>query len=90
MPIEFQISSLRIQVKERMLEGGSKQVRLQQLLALGEARVNSLATLELNQQRRKAFVDRHCGRNEEDFSEGKAILVFQSCMGKMPGKLQFR
>ena len=57
MPIEFQKPSLRIQVWERMPEGDSEQIRLQQLLALGETRVNSLTALELDQQRRKAFVD---------------------------------
>ena len=57
MPIEFQIPSLRIQVRERMPEEESEQIRLQQLLALGETRVNSLAALELEQLRRKAFVD---------------------------------
>ena len=46
--------------------------------------------LELDQQRRKAFVDRHRRRNEERFGEGKAVLVFQTRMGKMPGKLRFR
>ena len=76
MPVEFQIPSLRIQVRERMTEGASEQIRLQQLLALGETRVHSLAVLELDQQRRKAFVDRHRGRNEEMFGEGKAVLVF--------------
>ena len=90
MPVEFQIPSLRIQVRERMTEGASEQIRLQQLLALGETRVNSLAALELDQQRRKAFVDRHRGRNEVKFGEGKAVLVFQTRMGKMPGKLRFR
>ena len=76
MPLEFQIPSLRIQVKERMTEEDSEQIHLQQLLALGETRVHSLAVLELDQQRRKAFVDRHRGRNEEMFGEGKAVLVF--------------
>ena len=73
-----------------MPEGASEQVRLQQLLALGETWVNSLATLELDQQHRKVFVDRHRGRNEVDFGEGKVVLVFQTRMGKMPGKLRFR
>ena len=76
MPVEFQIPSLHIQVKERMTEEASERIRLQQLLALGETRVHSLAVLELDQQRRKAFVDRHRGRNEEMFGEGKAMLVF--------------
>ena len=90
MPVEFQIPSLRIQVRERMTEGASEQIHLQQLLALSETRVNFLVALDLDQQRRKAFVDRHRGRNEEKFGEGKAVLVFQTRMGKMPGKLRFR
>ena len=76
MPVEFQIPSLRIQVRERMPEEESEQVRLQQLLALGKTRVNSLAALELEQLRRTAFVDRHRGRNEKKFGEGTAVLVF--------------
>ena len=35
-------------------------------------------------------MDRHHGRNEEEFGEGKAVLVFQTRMGKMHGKLRFR
>ena len=58
--VEFQIPSLRIHVKERMSEEASEQIHLQQLLALGETRVHSLAILELDQQRRRAFVDQHC------------------------------
>mgnify|MGYP000456311375 CR=1 FL=1 len=42
MPIEFLIPSLRVQVKERLLE----QYRLEQLLELGEHRVASMAELE--------------------------------------------
>ena len=83
MPIEFQ-------VRERMPEEESERLRLQQLLALGETRMNSLAALALEQLCRKAFVDPHRGRNEEEFGEGKAVLVFQTRMGKMPGKLRFR
>ena len=68
----------------------SQQLRLQQLLALGETRVNIMAALELEQLRRNAFVDRHRGRNEEEFEIGRAVLVFQMRMGKMPGNLRFR
>ena len=42
-----------------MFEGASGQVRLQQLLALGETRIHNLAVLELDQPSRKAFVDWH-------------------------------
>ena len=72
-----------------MTEEASEQIRLQQLLALGETRVHNLAVLELDQQRRKAFVDTHHGWNEEMFREGKAVLVFQTRMGKMPGNYAF-
>ena len=90
MLVELQIPSLRIQVKERMMEEASKRICLQQLLALGETRIHNIAVLELDQQRHKAFVNRHRGRNEKMFSKDKAILVFQTRMEKMPGKLRFR
>ena len=73
-----------------MTEGASEQIRLQQLLALGETWVNSLAAVELDQQQRNAFVDRHRRRNKENFGKGRAVLVFQTRMGKMLGKLRFR
>ena len=41
MPIEFQIPNLCIQVREWLSEGQSEQIRLQQLLELGEARVHN-------------------------------------------------
>ena len=81
MPVEFQIPSLRIQVKERMTEETSEKIRLQQLLTLSETRVQSLAILELDQQRRRAFVDRpySCsrhvwGRCQESFLVDGALL----------------
>ena len=63
---------------------------LQQLLALKEERVRSLAILEQEQQRRKAFVNRHQGQTEKMFGVGRVVLVFQTRIGKMPGKLCFR
>ena len=49
-----------------------------------------MGILEQDQQRRKAFVDRHRGCNEEFFEIGIVLLVFQTCMGKMPKKFRFR
>ena len=46
MPIEFQVPSLRVQVKARLPEAQSEQYRLEQLLELGEDRVESMAQLE--------------------------------------------
>ena len=90
MPVEFQVPSLRIQVRERLPKGKSKQIQLQHLLELGKNRVRSMAILEQEQRRRKAFVDRHRHAREKDFTVGKAVLVFQTRMGQMPGKLRFR
>ena len=49
-----------------------------------------MAILEHEQRRRKAFVDRHRGTSEKHFKVGKVVLVFQTRMGQMPGKLRFR
>ena len=72
-----------------MTNKASERIRLQKLLALGVTRVHNIVVLNLDQQCCKAFVDRHRGRNEEMFSEGKAVLVFQTHMGKMLRKLCF-
>ena len=90
MPIEFQEPSLRIQVRDRLSEDKSEQIRLQQLLELGEARVHSMVILDQEQRRHKAFVDRDRVALEKDFAVGKVVLFFQTCMGQMPGKLRFR
>ena len=90
MPVEFQIPSLRIQVKERLSEKESEQIQLATLLELEENRIASLLQLELEQRRRKAFVDRHRRGNEKELEVGKPVLLFQTRMGNMPGKLRFR
>ena len=89
MQVEFEIPSLRIQVRDRLSEAKSEQVRLQHLLKLGEKRVHSMVVLEQEQRRRKAFADRHRNVREKDFVVGKAVLVFQTRMGQMPRKLRF-
>ena len=76
MPVEFQIPSLRIQVRDKLSEAKSEQIWLQQLLELGKTRVYSMVVLEQEQRRRKAFVDRHRNAREKDFVVGKAVLVF--------------
>ena len=90
MPIEFQVPSLRVQVKERLPESQSEQYRLEQLLELGEHRVASMAQLEERRRQRKAFVDSHCKGTEKSLTLGKPVLVFQTRLGTMPGKLRFR
>ena len=46
MPVMFQVPSLRIQVWDRLPEDKSEQIRLQQLLELGETRLRNIAILE--------------------------------------------
>ena len=46
--------------------------------------------LERKQRQTKAFVDRHRRHTENQFAIGKPMLVFQTKMGSMPGKLRFR
>ena len=46
MQIEFQVLSLRFQVKERLSEAQNAKYRLEQLLKLGEHRLASMAQLE--------------------------------------------
>ena len=89
MPIEFQVQSLRVQVKERLPESQSEKYRLEQLLELGEHRVASMAQLEQRQRQRKAFFDRHRKGMEKALTLAKLMLVFQTRLGAMPGKLRF-
>ena len=49
MPVEFQIPSLRIQVKERLSEKDSEKIRLATLCELEENRIASLLQFELEQ-----------------------------------------
>ena len=90
MLIEFQIPSLQIQVKDRPSEKESEKIWLAALCELEEHRIASLMQLELEQRRRKAFVNRHRKDNEKKFGVGKPVLVFQTRMRQMPGKLRFR
>ena len=90
MPIEFQVPSLRVQVKAQLPEAQSEQYRLEQLLELGDDRIASMAQLEQRQRQRKAFVDRHRKGLEMELTIGKHILLCQTRLGSMPGKLRFR
>jgi hypothetical protein len=90
MPSEFIVPSLRIQSQYRLNELELKHARVEQLLRLEEDRIRSMEALEHEQRLRKAFVDRHRKRNEERFGIGKAVLLFQSRSGLMPGKLRLR
>ena len=86
MPVEFQVTSLRIQIRERLPEEQSEQARLQQLLELGETRVHSMAILEQEQRRRKAFVDRH-RKTRKGFYGGKTGISLSDTDGTNARKI---
>ena len=90
MPIEFQVPSLRVQVKARLPETQLEQYRLEQLVELGKDRVASMAQLEQRQRQRKSFVDCYRKGLEKELTIGKPVHVFQARLGAMPGKLRFR
>mgnify|MGYP000084768806 CR=1 FL=1 len=71
MPIEFQISSLHLQIRDRLPESESKQQHLIQLLELGEQRINNMSQLEHGQRRYKTFVDCHCHILTKHFEIGQ-------------------
>ena len=50
---------------------------MDKLCELEEHRILSLLQVELEQWRRKAFVDHHRKGNEKEFGIGKPVLVFQ-------------
>ena len=89
MTIEFQILSLQIHVKERLSEKKSEKIQLATLCELEEHWITSLIQLELEQRRRKAFVDKHRRSNEKEFNIRKPVLVFQTRMGSLLRKLRF-
>ena len=49
-----------------------------------------MSALEHKQRQTKAFVNRHRRKAETQFGMGKPVLVFQSKMGAMSGKLRVR
>ena len=49
-----------------------------------------MAQLEQRQRQHKAFVDRHRKGMEKALTIGKPVLVFQTRLGAMPGKLRFQ
>ena len=73
-----------------MSEQESEWVQLKKLCELEKHWILSLMQMELEQHRRKAFVDQHRKGNEKEFGIGKPVLVFQTRVGSMPGKLRFR
>ena len=57
---------------------------------LGEERIASFDQLKHGQRRWKALVDRHHRDSKKSFEIGQPVLVFQTQLGAMSRKLQFR
>ena len=90
MEIKFQVPSLRLQVVERLSEDEAEQHWLVKLVKLKETQLHVLYKFEYDQRRQKPFVNRHRHNKEKLFEVGKPILLFQTKIGWIPGKLRFR
>ena len=90
MPIEFQIPTLRVQATKTLDEFQSEQSRKTTLLLLEEDRIQAMAASEQKQRQTEAFVDHHHRQIDKQLAIGKPVLIFQTKMGLMTGKLQFR
>ena len=88
VPMEFMVPSLRMAMQEKLPMEKSREERIQELLNLEEDRQQSILITEAVQKRRKAWADRH--GKQKVFSKGDHVLVFNSKLGKHPGKLKLR
>ena len=90
MPVEFQISTLRIQATEKLNELQSEQIRKEALLLLEEDQIHAMSTLEHKQRQTKAFVNWHQRKTETQFGMENQYSYSKPRGGAMPGKLRFR
>ena len=88
VPMEFMIPSLRMAVQEKLPMEKSREERIQELLSLEEDRQQSILVAEAVQKRRKSWADRH--GKQKVFTKGDHVLIFNSKLGKHPGKLKLR
>ena len=82
------IPSLRMAIQERLPMEKSREERIQELLSLEENRQQSILVAEAVQKRRKAWADRH--GKQKVFTKVDYVLIFNSKLGKHPGKLKLR
>ena len=85
MPIEIRIPSLCVQVREWLSEQDSERVRLEKLCELEEHRILSLIQMELEQRRRKAFVNRHRKGSEKSSGSGNRFCFSNDGWGTRRG-----
>ena len=88
VPMEFMIPSLRMTIQEKLPMEKSREERIQELLKLEEDRQQSILVAEAVQKIRKAWADRH--GKQKVFTKGNHVLIFNSKLGKHPGKLKLR
>ena len=88
VPMEFMVPSLRMAMQENLPMEKAREERIQELLNLEEDRQQSILVTEAVQKRRKAWADRH--GKQKVFTKGDHVLIFNSKLGKHPGKLKLR
>ena len=60
------------------------------IVDIGGKSASSYVCIRVEKRQTKAFVERHRKQNEKMFEVDKLVLVFQTKMGLMLGKLRFR
>ena len=88
VPMEFMVPNLRMEMQEKLPMENARKERIHKLLNLEEDRQQSILVIEAVQKRRKAWADKHGKQNV--FTKGDHVLIFNSKLGKYPGKLKLR
>ena len=86
IPIEFEISTLRVAIEHRLGDEESLKDRLFKLESLDEERRMVVYNTYVAQQKRKSFYDSKLRHKE--FKVGDLVLLYDSRFFKFPGKLQ--
>jgi hypothetical protein len=88
IPIELEIPSLRIAIRDRLGDTESLQQRLTELEKLDETRANAFLVMEAIQKRRKSYYDSKL--KKKTFTVNDYVLLYDSRYLDFPGKFQLR
>ena len=88
LPIELEIPSLWIAIRDRLGDTESLEHRLRELEKLDEVRANAFLVMEAIQKRRKSYYDSKL--KKKSFRVNDHVLLYDSRYLDFPGKFQLR
>ena len=88
VPMEYIVPSLRIAVEQKWSEQESLPFRIEGLMHLEQDRIQSAYVSTMIQNRRTAWMNKHM--KKKVFQQGDKVLVYNSKLGKFPGKLKLQ